>query len=340
MAKESATAILLVGGRGTRLAPLTDHTPKPMLPVGGVPFTLHQLLKARDAGIRRIVLATSYLAEVFEPYFGDGSRFGLEIVYAVETEALGTGGGIRNAASLLDSAFSIGAHSHLDGDSPVVIFNGDVLSAHDLSRQIAFHQERDADVTLYLTKVGDARAYGVVPTDGDGWVEAFLEKMENPISDQINAGCYIFKKSVIDSIPTGRVVSVERETFPALLASGSRFQGFVDTGYWRDIGTPQALIEASADLITGRFHSAATPAPNSASGVGYIAPSAEVSEKAVVSHGSVVLSGAEVGQDCIIEASIVGEGAKIEAGTVIRNAFVAPGSRIASDRSKGEILGF
>ena len=142
MAKESATAILLVGGRGTRLAPLTDHTPKPMLPVGGVPFTLHQLLKARDAGIRRIVLATSYLAEVFEPYFGDGSRFGLEIVYAVETEALGTGGGIRNAASLLDSAFSTGAHSHLDGDSPVVIFNGDVLSAHDLSRQIAFHQER------------------------------------------------------------------------------------------------------------------------------------------------------------------------------------------------------
>ena len=335
MSSDCTSAILLVGGRGTRLAPLTDSTPKPMLPVGGVPFTLHQILKARDAGIRRIVLATSYLAEVFEPYFGDGSRFDIEIAYAVESEALGTGGGIRNAAALLDSS-----NSGMDDDSPIVIFNGDVLSAHDLSRQIEFHQERNSDVTLYLTKVSDARAYGVVPTDGDGWVEAFLEKMENPISDQINAGCYIFKKSVIDLIPTGRVVSVERETFPSLLASGSRFQGFVDTGYWRDIGTPTALIEASADLITGRFHSSATPRPNSTSGVGYISPTAKVSENAVVTEGSVVLNDAEIGQNCIIERSIIGEGAKIEAGSVIRSAFVAPGSQIARDRSEGEILGF
>lgn len=340
MASESATAILLVGGRGTRLAPLTDRTPKPMLPVGGVPFTLHQLLKARDAGIRKIVLATSYLAEVFEPYFGDGSRFDLEIAYAVESEALGTGGGIRNAAAMLDHSFTSGSSGGLDGDAPVVIFNGDVLSAHDLSRQIEFHQERSADVTLYLTKVSDARAYGVVPTDSDGWVEAFLEKMENPISDQINAGCYIFKKSVIDSIPTGRAVSVERETFPALLESGSRFQGFVDTGYWRDVGTPTALIEASADLITGRFHSSATPQSNSKTGLGYVAPSASVSENAIVSEGSVVLAGVEIGQNCVIEASIIGQGAKIEEGSVIRRAFVAPGSHISKDQSRGEILGF
>lgn len=333
MADSTATAILLVGGRGTRLAPLTDLTPKPMLPVGGVPFTLHQLIKAKDAGIRRIVLATSYLAEVFEPYFGDGSRFDLEILYAVESEALGTGGGIRNAALLLDSV-------GMDGDAPVVIFNGDVLSAHDLAGQIHFHQERDADVTLYLTKVEDARAYGVVPTNSDGWVEAFLEKMENPISDQINAGCYVFKKSVIDSIPMGRVVSVERETFPGLLQSGSRFQGFVDTGYWRDIGTPRALIEASADLIMGRFHSSATPTPNSPTGVGYIDPKAIVSESAIVSAGSVVMGGTEIGPEAVIEASIIGEGAVIEKGAVIRSAFVAPGSRIVRNHSEGEILGF
>jgi mannose-1-phosphate guanylyltransferase len=333
MADQEVTAILLVGGRGTRLAPLTDLTPKPMLPVGGVPFTLHQLLKARDAGIRRIVLATSYLAEVFEPFFGDGSRFGLEIIYAVETQPLGTGGGIRNAASMLDSF-------EIDDDSPIVVFNGDVLSAHDLAGQIRFHQERDADVTLYLTKVSDARAYGVVPTNEDGWVEAFLEKMEEPISDQINAGCYIFKKSVIDSIPRGRVVSVERETFPGLLADGSRFQGFVDTGYWRDIGTPTALIEASADLITGRFHSSATPSPNSSSGVGYVDPSAAISENAIIGEGSVVMAGALVGKGCRIEASIIGEGAVIEEGAVIRSAFVAPKSRISRDRAKGEILGF
>jgi mannose-1-phosphate guanylyltransferase len=331
MADSGAAAILLVGGRGTRLAPLTDLTPKPMLPVGGVPVTLHQILKARDAGIRRIVLATSYLADVFEPYFGDGSRFDLEISYAVESEALGTGGGIRNAARLLDS---------VETDAPIVVFNGDVLSAHDLARQIEFHREREADVTLYLTKVSDARAYGVVPTDEDGWVEEFLEKMEVPISDQINAGCYIFRKSVIDSIPAGKVVSVERETFPSLLASGRKVQGFVDTGYWRDIGTPAALIAASADLITGRFVSSATSPPNSKSGVGFIAPSARVSASAIVAEGSVVMDDAVIGDDCTISASIISEGAVIEAGAVIRSAFVAPRSRIARVHSEGEILGF
>jgi len=301
-----------------------------MLPVGGVPFTLHQILQARSAGIKRIVLATSYLAEVFEPYFGDGSRFDLEIRYAVEKEALGTGGGIRNAAELLDG----------DPNSPVVIFNGDVLSAHDLAGQIRHHHVSDADVTLYLTKVEDARAYGVVPTDSEGWVEAFLEKMENPISDQINAGCYIFRRSVIDEIPSRQVVSVERETFPSLLASGRRVQGFLDQGYWRDIGTPSALIAASADLITGRFRSPATPTPNSTSGSGYIAPTAEVSENVIVSEGSVILDGAKIGENSIIAGSIIGEKAVIDAGSVIRTSFVAPRSQIARIDVEGEILGF
>ena len=330
MPDSSPAAILLVGGRGTRLAPLTDLTPKPMLPVGGVPFTLHQILQARSAGIKRIVLATSYLAEVFEPYFGDGSRFDLEIRYAVEKEALGTGGGMRNAAELLDRS----------DEAPIVIFNGDVLSAHDLAGQIRRHRERDADVTLYLTKVEDARAYGVVPTDGEGWVEAFLEKMENPISDQINAGCYVFRRSVIDEIPSGRVVSVERETFPYLLATGRKVQGFIDQGYWRDIGTPSALIEASSDLITGRFRSPATPIPNSNSGAGYIASTARLSENVVVAEGSVILDGATIGEGSRILGSVIGEKAVIDAGSVIKRSFVAPHSQIARIDAEGEILGF
>ncbi len=325
-----AAAILLVGGRGTRLAPLTDRTPKPMLPVGGVPFTLHQVLQARQAGIKQIVLATSYLAEVFEPFFGDGSRFGVEISYAVEESALGTGGGIRNAARFLD----------VESDAPVVIFNGDVLSAHDLAGEIRFHSERHADVTLYLTKVEDARAYGVVPTDADGWVEAFLEKMENPVTNQINAGCYVFTRSVIDEIPADQVVSVERETFPALVQSGRRVQGFVDNGYWRDIGTPAALIAASADLVTGRFASVATPPANSPSGVGLIAEDAVISENSRIIDGSVVLSRARIGANCTISGSIIGEGAVIEDGVEINSAFVAAESRISSSNSKGEILGF
>jgi len=156
-----AVAILLVGGFGTRLMPLTKNTPKPMLTVAGVPVTEHQLAMAKAAGITEIVLATSYLSEVFIPYFGDGSKWGMKIKYAVEKEPLGTGGAIRNAAKLLDT------------NESVVILNGDVLSSHNLSEQIRQHEAHDADVTLHLTQVADARAFGCVPTDSDGRVRAF-----------------------------------------------------------------------------------------------------------------------------------------------------------------------
>jgi mannose-1-phosphate guanylyltransferase len=327
---EDVKAILLVGGRGTRLAPLTDYLPKPMLPVGGVPFTAHQILQARDAGVSEIILATSYKAELFEPYFGDGSKFGIKISYAHESEPLGTGGAIANAAQLLDCP----------ADTPIVIFNGDVLSAHDLRGEIEYHRRRSAAVTLYLTEVEDARAFGVVPLDQDGWVLDFLEKMDQPISNLINAGCYIFNRGVIERIPLGEVVSVERQTFPSLLQAGVRVQGFVDKSYWRDIGTPNALIAASADLLMGKIKSPATVAANSLSGVGYISSSAEVDETAIVDQGSVILDGAKVGRDCEIIGSIVGEGAVIDASVTIRNAFVAPKSHITPDNCQGELLGF
>jgi mannose-1-phosphate guanylyltransferase len=190
MSDDKREAILLVGGRGTRLAPLTDAIAKPMLPVGGVPFIAHQIAQAQAAGINKIVLATSYLAQTFTDYFGDGSDFGVELIYAVEESALGTGGAIRNAAEFLTGS----------PESSIVIFNGDVLSGHDLPGQIAAHERSKADVTLYLTKVKDARAYGCVPCDQSGRVLDFLEKMENPVTDLINAGCYIFKRSIIDPI--------------------------------------------------------------------------------------------------------------------------------------------
>jgi mannose-1-phosphate guanylyltransferase len=199
------SAILLVGGFGTRLQPLTFNIPKPMLPVAGIPFTEHQIAKARAAGIEEIVLATSFRAEVFEPYFGNGEKFGIRVSYAVEESALGTGGAIANAAKFLEKS------------GPVVIFNGDVLSSHDLQAQVDLHVSGGADVTLHLTEVNDARAFGVVELSKNR-ILTFNEKMENPPTNIINAGCYIFNQEVIDSIPTGRVVSVERETFPALIA--------------------------------------------------------------------------------------------------------------------------
>ena len=320
------SAILLVGGMGTRLHPLTLQTPKPMLPVAGVPFTEHQIRKAREAGITEIVLATSFKAELFEPYFGDGSAFGIAIKYAVEKEPLGTGGAIRNAADLLS------------GDGAVAIFNGDVLSSHDLAAQLAFHDSHQADVTLYLTEVADARAFGAVELDSDNRVLAFNEKMENPPTNIINAGCYTFSRSALAKIPAGRVVSVERETFPDLLSSGARVFGFVDRGYWLDIGTPAALLKASADLISGKAFSAATPQSN---GEFLALAGAVVDASATVDQGSVVGAGAQIGAGARISGSIIGAGAVVGERATLINSFVAPHTRIdAAIYSEGNFFGF
>ena len=307
------SAILLVGGMGTRLMPLTSKTPKPMLQVAGVPFTEHQIRKAAQAGISEIVLATSYKAELFEPYFGDGAKFGIKIKYAVEESALGTGGGIRNAAALLDDC------------DQVVIFNGDVLSGHDLAAQIQSHINNRADVTLYLTKVEDARAYGCVELLADNQVKSFLEKMENPVSNMINAGCYIFNRKVIDKIPTNQVISVERDTFPSFLSSGVKVYGYLDNSYWLDIGNPQALVKASADLITGVITSVATPKH---SGDHLIAAGAQVSSASIVNLGTVIESEVVVEGNCQISGSIIGKGAKIGANCKVINSIIAPDTQI------------
>ena len=169
----------MVGGKGTRLRPLTNSIPKPMLPVAGAPFLEHLLARIKAAGMTHVVLGTSFKAEVFEEHFGDGSHLGLEIEYVVEEEPLGTGGGIRN---VLD---------HLRYDRAMV-FNGDVLGGTDLNAVLKTHVEQEADVTLHLLRVSDPRAFGCVPTDADGRVSAFLEKTEDPPTDQINAGSYVF----------------------------------------------------------------------------------------------------------------------------------------------------
>ena len=302
MSKRSA--ILLVGGRGTRLAPLTNNTPKPMLQVVGVPFTEHQIKKARNAGITEIVLATSFKAELFEPYFGDGENFGISIKYAVEEVALGTGGAISNAAAMLE------------GSGPVAIFNGDVLSKHDLDGQFKFHESNQADITLYLTQVEDARAYGAVELDASGRVSAFNEKMENPPTNIINAGCYIFNREIIASIPFGKVISVERETFPQLLSNGAKVFGFVDKSYWLDIGTPSALLKASRDLVSEMNKD-------------FLAlPEATIAADANVFGGSVIGRCSRIEALAQVEGSVIGDSAVVGAGARLKNCFVAEGFEV------------
>ena len=298
-----AVGILLVGGFGTRLKPLTDESPKPMLPVAGLPVTEHQILAAKKAGIHTLVLATSYLAEIFIPYFGDGSQWGMKILYAVEKEPLGTGGAIRNAAELLGR------------EEPVVIFNGDVLSRHSIANQIAFHESHKADVTLHLIEVEDARAFGCVPTDSEGRVTAFLEKMDNPVTNSINAGCYVFSPAVLDQIPLGTVVSVERETFPALVSSGRPVFGYKEQAYWLDVGTPAALFKGSRDLIDGDFHAMADT---------QIAPDAHIT------GGTSIGARCSIGSGVRIDDCIVGDDVTIEDGVILTKSFIAHGTHVAA----------
>ncbi|GHC62812.1 sugar phosphate nucleotidyltransferase [Streptomyces flavofungini] len=323
-------AILLVGGKGTRLRPLTVNTPKPMVPAAGVPFLTHQLARARAAGVDHIVLATSYLAEVFEPYFGDGSELGLHIEYVTEEEPLGTGGAIRNVASRLRSG----------PQDPVLVFNGDILTGLDIRALVAEHERVDADVSLHLTKVPDPRAYGLVPTDPTGRVTAFLEKPQTPqeiVTDQINAGAYVFRRSVIDTIPAGRPVSVERETFPDLLASGAHLQGMVDSTYWLDLGTPQAFVRGSADLVLGRAPSPAVPGR---CGDRLVLPSAHVASDAKLTGGTVIGEDAFVGEGARLVGSTVLSGAVIEPGAVITDSLIGARASVgARSRLTGAVVG-
>ena len=292
--------ILLVGGRGTRLAPITSEIPKPMLPIAGKPVTEHQILAAQRAGITTLVLATSYLSEVFIPYFGDGSKWGIDLRYAVEKEPLGTGGAIANAAAHLDEGAL---------DQAVVVFNGDVLSQHNLAAQIEFHKKAEADVTLHLIQVEDARAFGCVPTTADGRVEAFLEKMENPVTNWINAGCYVFTREVINSIPRDTVVSVERETFPQLINDKRRVFAYKEAAYWLDIGNPRALFQGSRDLVAADF---------------LISPTADVDSSAVLTGGTSIGAGAQIGAGAILDNCIVSAGAIVKPGARLTRTFLTP----------------
>jgi mannose-1-phosphate guanylyltransferase len=339
MPPEPLEAILLVGGKGTRLRPLTLSAPKPLLPTAGVPFLAHQLARAAECGVTHVVLATSYRAEMFTEAFGTGEQFGLSLDYVHETEPLGTGGGIRNAATMLRGG----------PDEPVVVLNGDVLSGHDLPAQVDLHRKKDAAVTLHLVPVDDPSRYGCVPTDKRGRVTAFLEKTQNPVTNQINAGCYVFRRSVIDTIPAGQVVSVERETFPGLIQDDAVVMGYAEDAYWLDVGTPEAFVRGSCDVVLGTLPSRALAGPPgeflilgeaSVAGEALLSGGTTVGRGAVIEagavvSGSVIFDGASIGPYATVRDSIVGKGAVIAGGAVLNGvvigdeAHVGPGNELA-----------
>ncbi|WP_057136112.1 sugar phosphate nucleotidyltransferase [Mycobacterium tuberculosis] len=313
MATHQVDAVVLVGGKGPRLRPLTLSAPKPMLPTAGLPFLTHLLSRIAAAGIEHVILGTSYKPAVFEAEFGDGSALGLQIEYVTEEHPLGTGGGIANVAGKLRN-------------DTAMVFNGDVLSGADLAQLLDFHRSNRADVTLQLVRVGDPRAFGCVPTNEEDRVVAFLEKTEDPPTDQINAGCYVFERNVIDRIPQGREVSVEREVFPALLADGDcKIYGYVDASYWRDMGTPEDFVRGSADLVRGI---APSPALRGHRGEQLVHDGAAVSPGALLIGGTVVGRGAEIGPGTRLDGAVIFDGVRVEAGCVIERSIIGFGARI------------
>src|SRR6266545_746209 len=250
------TAVILAGGQGTRLRPLTNSHPKSVVPLLNIPFLAYQLALLRRHGVERAVLSCSYLVDEVRRIMGDGTAWGVRLDYAVEAEPLGTAGGVRNAADLLgDTGGDSGGDSGGDtgGDLEgglVVVLNGDVLTDVHLSDMLRFHAERGARATIFLTRVSDPGPYGLVELAGDGRVTRFVEKPgpAERTANTVNAGIYVLDSALLARIPPGRVASMEREFFPGLLGDGLPFFGWIGDGYWIDIGSPEKYRQAQLDL--------------------------------------------------------------------------------------------
>jgi NDP-sugar pyrophosphorylase family protein len=284
-------AILLAGGKGTRLRPLTLHTPKPIVPIFNRPFLHYQIdLLKQVPGLNEVILSLNYQPRRIEDVFGDGHGVGLPIRYLVEPQPLGTGGAIKYA------------EPHLDG--PVIVFNGDVLTHIDLNAVLALHRERRAKATIVLTPVENPAAYGLVETGPDGAVRRFLEKPkpDEITTNHINAGIYVLEPDTFDRIPRDTPYSIERSYFPSLVERGEAFVAYVYGGYWIDIGTPEKYMQVHRDIMSGAY-----PA----------APFAGAGD-AVITHGAKIEDGAVVQGPCFVdEGTVVRAGARIEPFSVL-----------------------
>jgi mannose-1-phosphate guanylyltransferase len=320
-------AVVLVGGEGTRLRPLTLSTPKQMLPIVGLPMIERVLAHLASHGVDEAILSLGYLPDAFKEAYPDGYAAGVRLTYAVESEPLDTAGAVRFAAS------------YGGVDETFVVVNGDVLTDLDLGSLVDFHRQRGAEGTIALHPVPDPSAFGVVPTDSEGRVTAFVEKppLDEAPTNEINAGTYVFETSVLDRIPPSGRVSIERETFPAMVMSGVLFAKS-DDGYWLDTGTPAAFLQANHDLVGGRR--AGPPAPGVHDrGDGVFLDGAS-SINGEVTGPSVIFGGCEIARGARVERSVVGPGSVIEAGAVVVDSVLMEDSHVALDAVvAGSIVG-
>jgi mannose-1-phosphate guanylyltransferase len=321
-------AILLAGGKGTRLRPLTVHTPKPIVPIFNRPFLHYQIDQLRRVPeVDEVILSLNYQPRRIEEVFGEGEGLGLRVRYVVEPMPLGTGGAIRYAGDQLTES--------------VIVFNGDVLTQVDVNAVLKLHRERKAKATIVLTPVENPRAYGLVETDPDGNIQRFLEKPgDNEITvNTINAGIYILEPDTFDRIPKDTAWSIERSYFPSLIERGETFVAYIDKGYWIDIGTPAKYLEVHRDIMDGRY--SAPPFAGLAPGAPWVAPDVKVEENVeiqgpcFIDEGVVLKAGARV-----LPYSVIGKQTHVEEGAVIDGAIIWPNGWIGREAVVGaSILG-
>ncbi|HZY64444.1 MAG TPA: NDP-sugar synthase [Rubrobacteraceae bacterium] len=324
-------AVILVGGQGTRLRPITYDIPKALVPLRNRPFMGYMLDFLRSGGLEGAVLSLGYLPDPIQEYLAECDLDGFSVDYAVEDRALGTAGGIKNAEKYLDGG-------------PVVVVNGDVLCGMDLRAAIEQHQASDALATITLTSVEDPTAYGLVEVDHDMLVHRFIEKpaYDEVTTNLINAGVYVLEPEVLEVIPAGREVSIEREIFPEIQARG-RLRAYVSSSYWRDIGTPRSYLAASHDILSGAVgvdDGFEYRDVNSSARIGKsvkllppvsVAGGSEIEDGATVGGRSSVGSGCRVGRNAVVEGSVLLDGAEVEAGAEVRGSIIGPAARVGQE---------
>lgn len=332
-------AIVLVGGEGTRLRPLTFGTPKPMVPIMNVPFLARTLERLYDAGIRDVILPAGYMPQAITDYFGDGSSFGMKITYVIEDEPLGTAGAIKNVEQYIHGAF--------------FVLNGDVLTSLDLQAMIEYHKAKGGLGVLHLIKVEDPAAFGCVVHDQSGRISQFVEKPPKGTepTNEVNAGTYLLEKAVLDVIPPGRNVSIERETFPKLLAGAHSLYAYTTTDYWIDLGRPEHYLNAHRDILSGAMPLKLAPGVN---GPGskqlyteniispvHVDANVQIDPSAKVGPNVVLGDGCTIGANARLSECVLWDGVSVGAGAIIEEAIIASGARIGENAvvSRGSVIG-
>lgn len=312
-------AVIMAGGKGTRLQPLTSNQPKPMIPIVNTPCMEHIVRLLKRYGFEDILVTLEFMPEVIREYFGDGSEWGVKMSYSVEEEPLGTAGSVKYVEDRLTERF--------------VVVSGDALTDVDLEKAVALHEERGAEVTLVLKKVDDPSEFGIVVVEDDGRVSDFLEK---PDEDEVfsytaNTGIYIVEPDALRDVPEGKEYDWSKEQFPKMLEEGRPIYGYVMDGYWEDIGNIEQYMGAQRDVLDGKVRGVRPPGKEVRKGV-YVGDGADVNEEhlegpVVLGNGVSVASGTRVGPYSVLAPNVsVGAGASIKESTVAEGTSIGEGA--------------